>query len=85
MSEMLSDPMLELAARADAGQKLGMQALEFVAALAKTQGRSLDYDSAAQAMLNSPVLHNLHGDAADIERRSREITADVLKRFAQAA
>ena len=84
MVDSLTDPLLELAARADAGQKLGMQALEFVAALAATQGRSLDYEGAATAMETSAVVDKLDGQAAAIERRSRAITAEILRRFAHA-
>jgi len=83
--EQLDDPLLELAARADAGQKLGMQALEFVAALAATQGRTLDYESAAKAMESAEVVNNLKGETAQIEKRSREITARALRRFSKAA
>ena len=72
---------MELAARADAGQKLGMQALEFTKGLAEAFGKRLDFEGAAQAMLNAPVVNSLSGDTAEIERRSRHITADILRRF----
>ena len=84
MSAPLDNTLLELAARADAGQKLGMQALEFVANLAKSQGKTLDYEGAARAMENADVVNSLEGDAAAIERRSREITAHILRLFSKA-
>ena len=79
----LTDTILELAARADAGQKLGMQALEFTMGLAKRLGVSLDLEGAAQAMENPFATIHLDPEAKQIERQSRKITAGVLREFAK--
>lgn len=79
----LPDVPTELAARADAGQKLGMQSLEFVMGLAAKLNQRLDIEGAARAMETSPVVDQLSGQALEIERRSRAITVEILRRFAQ--
>lgn len=82
-SEQL-DPLNELAARADAGQKLGMQAIEFVMNLAARQGFTLDVVGAASAMENADVVDSLDPQTFAIEKRSREITAGILRGMASA-
>lgn len=82
-SEQL-DPLNELAARADAGQKLGMQAIEFVMNMAARQGLSLDLAGAATAMENAEVVDSLDPLAFAIEKRSREITAGILRQMGRA-
>jgi len=79
----LPDTILELAARADAGQKLGMQALEFTMALSKRLGLPLDLEGAAKAMENPMATLHLDPEAKMIERQSRKITAGVLREFAK--
>ncbi|MBX9815708.1 MAG: hypothetical protein A4S12_02650 [Proteobacteria bacterium SG_bin5] len=79
--EQLKSPHLELAARADAGQKLALMALEFLASYAKTTGTRFDFEGAAEAMESDPVLRTLDGEALEIELRSRSICADMLRRF----
>lgn len=79
----LPDTVLELAARADAGQKLGMQALEFTLCLASRFNITLDLDGAAAAMENSMATIHLDPEAKMIERQSRKITADILREFAK--
>ena len=81
--EPLPNTILELAARADAGQKLGMQALEFTMQLANRLGQRLDLKGAAKAMEEPTTISHLTGDAFVIEQRSREITADILREFAR--
>lgn len=79
----LSDTATELAARADAGQKLGMQSLEFLMGLAAQLNQKLDLEGAADAMVNNDVVERLTGQAYDIEKRSRAITASILREFAK--
>lgn len=82
----LDDTILELAARADAGQKIALQALEFVSNLASRNGFNLDINGAARAMENpDPILmSNLDSQARIIEKQSRKIAASMLRRFAAA-
>jgi hypothetical protein len=80
--DQLQDPLAELAARADAGQKLGLQALEFVAALGAANGKTLDFSGAAHAM-EAKSLHNMDPESRLIEQRSRAIVAEILRIFAR--
>lgn len=77
-AEQLPDLIDELTARAEAGQKLGLQALEFVMNLAAANNLTLDFEGAAKAMVDNPAALS----AGPVERRSRQITSDYLKLFA---
>lgn len=79
-AEQLPDVYEELAARADAGQKLGLQALEFVMNLAAAHNQTLDFDGAARAMIENPVA----AQAGPVEKRSRQIASEYLHLFADA-
>lgn len=84
LNGQISDPLQELAARADAGQKLGMLAIEFVMGLAHASGRTLDFYGAASAIESNPNVDALDPESAAIEKRSRAIVAQLLRTFAQA-
>lgn len=79
----LDDTILELAARADAGQKVALQTLEFVSNLAARSGLTLDILGAANAMEHPEprVLQNLDPQAKMIELQSRKIAARMLRQF----
>lgn len=81
--QSLPDTTMELAARADAGQKLGMQALEFTMGLAQRLGMSLDLEGAAVAMENPMATLHLNNETRVIEQQSRKIVAHALRRFAE--
>lgn len=79
----LSDTILELAARADAGQKVALQTLEFVVGLAARSGLTLDISGAANAMEHPDpkLLQSLDPQARMIEVQSRKIAASILRQF----
>lgn len=79
---MTEEEMREILSRADAGQKLGMVAIEMVVAFAGQLGKSIDVRSFASAMENSEVVDNLSSEDFEIERRARQRVAHVLRDMA---
>lgn len=78
MSTQLPDPMLELAARADAGQKLAMASISMLRVLYAHFNLPFDLKLAAAEFLNADAVDNLDPQTFQIEKRSREIVAGIL-------
>lgn len=72
----------ELNARADAGQKMGMVAIEMVVALAKSLNQTIDVRSFAIAMENDEIVDGLNSGDFNIEARSRKRVAEILRGMA---
>lgn len=79
---MDQDAANELNARADAGQKLGMIAIEMVVKLAAALGHKIDIASFADDIESSDAIDHLIAEDFDIERRSRKRVAKVLRYMA---
>ena len=72
----------ELNARADAGQKMGMVAIEMVTTLAKMMGKTIDVRAFATAMETHEVVDGLNADDFEIERKARQRVATILRGMA---
>ncbi|MEG8031863.1 hypothetical protein QP179_09870 [Sphingomonas aurantiaca] len=72
----------ELCARADAGQKMGMVAIEMVVLLAKSLNQTIDIRSFAAGMESHPVVDGLDAGDFEIERKSRQRVASILRGMA---